>query len=95
MIRHPHIEKAGLVWQDHAPFAFKAYTEEHHHYRSVNKYVLRSLFASVLLVQEPNMFLDRGGYVVTRNCFDELRVFDTLDTAKTYVESIYALEKLD
>ena len=94
MIRHPHIEKIGLVWKDHAPFAFKAYVEERHNYRSTNTYVMRRLFASVLLVGQDNAFVDRAGYVVTRNCFDEIRVFDTLDIAKVYVESLYALENL-
>ena len=35
------------------------------------------------------------GYVVTRNEFDDLRVFATLDEAKLYVESIYELERKD
>ena len=36
---------------------------------------------------------EQHGFVVSRNSFDELRQFPTLDEAKLYVESIYELEK--
>ena len=95
MIRHPHRDKVELVWYDHTPFSSQAYAEERVNYRSTNKYTIRNLFASILLVGEDNAFLESAGYVVTRTCFDENREFDTLDVAKIYVESIFALETLD
>jgi hypothetical protein len=95
MIRHPYQEKAELVWEDHAPVAFQAYTQKRVNYRSANKYTIRNLFASIILVGEDNAFLESAGYVVTRTCFDEIRVFDTLRVAKIYVESLFALETID
>ncbi len=38
------------------------------------------------------LFAETFGYVVTRHTFDDIRSFSTLDEAKLYVESIYALE---
>lgn len=38
------------------------------------------------------LFTDGGKFVVTRHTFDDLREFDTLDEAKLFVESIFALE---
>lgn len=38
------------------------------------------------------LFVEEGKFVVSRNAFDDLREFDTLDEAKLYVESIFALE---
>lgn len=57
------------------------------------KYTQLYLFAFVRRFSDGNGILQGTGYVVSRNGFNDLREFDTLDEAKLYVESIYELER--
>lgn len=57
------------------------------------RYTQLYLFASVRCFVDANGLLQGSGYVVSRNAFDDLREFDTLEEAKLYVESVYELER--
>lgn len=57
------------------------------------KYTQLYLFASIRRFSDGNGLLLGSGYAVTRNGFDDLREFDTIDEAKLYVQSIYELEQ--
>ena len=62
-------------------------------YRKGRAYDVATVFAHIRPAYNALGLLDaNGGWVVTRNSFDELRSFDDVDTAKVYVTSLFALE---
>ncbi len=61
---------------------------------SLSRVVSTRYFAVVRSAYDADgLYDERQGFVVSRNSFDDLRQFPTLDEAKLYVESIYELEK--
>lgn len=50
-------------------------------------------FAAIRPLINGNGLLQGDGWVVSRNAFDDLREFSTLEEAKIYVESVYELER--
>lgn len=62
-------------------------------YRRGQPYTVRETFALIRpAYNESGMLDESGGWVVTRNSFDEIRSFDTIEEAKLYVRSLFALE---
>ena len=62
--------------------------------RSALTYEETSLFAIVRpALAGDALFTEANGYVVTRTTFDDLRSFPTIEEAKLYVESLFALER--
>lgn len=92
-IKHPIQGRPTLAW-DRVGAVFTALTESQAKYRRGNAYTVRETFA--ILRPQYNalgLFTDSpNGWVVTRNNFDEIREFDDFDTAKLYIESLFALE---
>jgi len=84
----PRLEwrKSGDMWQ-----AF--HVVERGYSKKSLTYTDRVLFALVRPQLNGNaLFSDLHGYVVSRTAFADLRAFPTLDEAKLYVESLFALE---
>lgn len=61
--------------------------------RAGSEYKVRELFATVRpAYNSSGLYEPTSGVVVTRNDFDEIREFSDFDTAKLYIESLFALE---
>lgn len=95
MPKHPHIGKPILRWDCASNGVHVALVEQDAKYKTGRSYTTRETFAQVRPTYNSAGLLHDldGAYVVTRGAFDELRSFDTLSVAKTYVESLYALER--
>ena len=62
-------------------------------YRRGQAYIVRESFAQIRPAYNALGLLDeQGGWVVTRNSFDEIREFGDIESAKLYVEALFALE---
>ncbi len=62
-------------------------------YRRGQAYIVREAFAQIRPAYNALGLLDeQGGWVVTRNSFDEIREFGDIESAKLYVEALFALE---
>jgi hypothetical protein len=62
-------------------------------YQRGQPYNVREPFATIRPAYNDAGLLDEsGGWVVTRNSFDEIRSFATIEEAKIYVHSLFALE---
>lgn len=71
-----------------------ATTKQQAKYRRGQAYEVREPFAQVRPAYNIAGLLDsKGGWVVTRNTFDEIREFAALPDAKLYVEALFALER--
>lgn len=91
-IKHPYTGKARLGWdmQNGIHVASVLQTAK---YRKGHAYDVATVFAHVRPAYNALGLLDEsGGWVVTRNSFDEIREFPDIDMAKLYVTSLFALE---
>ena len=62
-------------------------------YRRGQAYIVREAFAQIRPAYNALGLLDeQGGWVVTRNSFDEIREFGDIESAKLNVEALFALE---
>lgn len=91
-VKHPYTGKVNLQWE-RLGVTWSALTERSAQYRRGSLYTVRETFAFIRPAYNYAGMLDEnGGWVVTRNSFDEIRSFETFEEAKIYVESIFALE---
>lgn len=91
-IKHPVTGKPRLGWdmQNGIHVASVLQTAK---YRKGHPYDVSTIFAHVRPAYNALGLLDEsGGWVVTRNSFDEIREFPDIDMAKLYVTSLFALE---
>jgi hypothetical protein len=92
-IRHPIRGQPTLKWELRNS-VYTAIRVQMARYTHGKPYEVREPFATVRRYQE-GVWVDHTQdtkWVVTRNSFDELRGFPLLASAKTYVESIFAME---
>jgi hypothetical protein len=91
-VKHPYVGSSNLVW-DRIGATWEAKLERVAKYRRGNPYAVREIFAYIRpAYNDAGMLDETGGWVVTRNSFDEIRSFNDLAEAKIYVESLFALE---
>lgn len=94
-VTHPFTNsKPQIVEVYHHGGLWHFYVERSAKYRRAgNEYKVRELFATVRPAYNASGFFAHcAGVVVTRNDFDEIREFPDFDTAKLYIESLFALE---
>jgi hypothetical protein len=73
--------------------SWTAYVEKRSRVNSLKQMHVKHVFAYVRPVNNVLGLLDTDhGWVVTRNTFDDVQVFDNLVTARVFVESLFALE---
>lgn len=91
---HPHTGKPRLSWGVNENGVHTAYVERMAKYKTARTYTTRETLAMVRPTYNGAGVLHdlEGVYVVVRNAFEEVRSFDDLETAKIYVESLFALE---
>jgi hypothetical protein len=93
-IRHPVTGKPRLDWNyDGTTGVQVASVVRQAKYRKGHAYDVATVFAYLRpAYNSSGVFHEHAGWVVTRNSFDEIREFDNFDTAKLYIESLFALE---
>jgi hypothetical protein len=94
-VTHPFTkDKPQIVEVYHHGGLWHFYVERSAKYRRAgNEYKVRELFATVRPAYNSSALYEPShGVVVTRNDFDEIREFPDFDTAKLYIESLFALE---
>jgi hypothetical protein len=92
-ITHPYTGKARLDWQRDGNGVVVASVLKTAKYRKGHAYDVATVFAHIRPAYNALGLLDEhGGWVVTRNSFDEIREFPDIDMAKLYVTSLFALE---
>lgn len=83
-----------LVWEKSQGGVYIAHEQAVASGKQLNRVIKNRLFAVIRgSYGSDGLHHEQHGFVVSRNSFDELRQFPTLDEAKLYVESIYELEK--
>lgn len=83
-----------LVWKNSAIGVFVAEDQSVLSIANSSRIVNARTFAVVRpAFGADGLYNEQHGFVVSRNSFDEVRQFPTLDEAKLYVESLYELEK--
>ena len=94
-ITHPYTGKPRLDWSI-MNGVHVASVMQQAKYRKGRPYDVATVFAHIRPAYNGIGMLDTsGGWVVTRNDFDEIRAFSTVDDAKVYVQSLFALEHND
>lgn len=94
-VTHPYTkDKPQIVEAYVSGGLWHFYVERNAKYRRAgNEYKVRELFATVRpAYNSSGLYEPTSGVVVTRNDFDEIREFPDFDTAKLYIESLFALE---
>jgi hypothetical protein len=82
-----------LTWELQNMGIHVATREQQAKYRRGSAYIVREAFAQIRPAYNVAGLLDsKGGWVVTRNSFDEIREFSDIAAAKLYVEALFALE---
>lgn len=96
-VRHPTVGAPKLVWEAGRQLGvvYVASSVQIAKYARGNPYEVKTAFAAVRPIMMPTCILGQAdtGWVVTRNSFDDIATFSTLDEAKMYVESLFALEQ--
>lgn len=91
-VKHPYTGQPALVFERNG-MVWNAHVERHASYARGRPYVVREPFATIRPAYNDAVMLDETcGWVVTRNSFDEIRSFTTVEEAKLYVQSLFALE---
>lgn len=92
-VRHPfRNERPRVEWQKNNN-VYRCVLVRAAKYTHSQQYHVETPFASIRPVYGPAaLYDDRKGWVVTRNDFESVASFDTLQQAITYVESLVALE---
>lgn len=93
-IKHPITGKPVLNWDyDGRTGVQVASVVQQAKYRRGSPYEVSTVFAHIRPAYNALGLLDqRGGFVVTRNNFDEIREFEEFDMAVLYINSLFALE---
>jgi hypothetical protein len=92
-IKHPVSGRPSLAWELQNMGIHVATREQKARYRRGQAYIVREAFAQIRPAYNALGLLDeQGGWVVTRNSFDEIREFSDIEAAKLYVEALFALE---
>lgn len=92
-IRHPVTGKPSLTWELQNMGIHVATRVQQAKYRRGQAYEVREAFAQIRPAYNVSGLLDNTrGWVVTRNSFDEIREFSDIESAKLYVEALFALE---
>lgn len=92
-LKHPYTGAAQLQWQRDSNGVHYAYRVRKAKYRAGAPYDVREPFAWVRPTYNANgVLVDGRGFIVTRGGFEDLMSFETLDAARLYVESLFALE---
>lgn len=82
-----------LVWTIPTPGVHLAEERAVARGNQLHRVVQSRHFATVRNAYGADGYYIGDGYVVSRGSFDEIRQFDTIEEAKLYVESLYALER--
>ena len=91
-IKHPYVGGYRVTWRNHGRVV-ECIVERDAKYKRGNLYSVLTPFATVRPVYGPAcLYDDSKGWVVTRNAFEDVASFPTLDEAKVFVESLIALE---
>lgn len=92
-LRHPYTsDRPRIEWHKHGT-VYKCVLVRAAKYTHSQQYHVETPFAAIRPVYGPAaLYDDRKGWVVTRNDFESVASFDTLQQAITYVESLVALE---
>jgi hypothetical protein len=86
-------KRPELRWQNTPVGSWTAYVEKHSLYKNRKQSIVKHVFAYVRPAYNKSGLLDSDrGWVVTRNTFDDVKSFDDLQTARVFVESLFALE---
>jgi hypothetical protein len=92
-IKHPVSGRPSLAWELQNMGIHVATRIQQAKYRRGQAYIVREAFAQIRPAYNALGLLDeQGGWVVTRNSFDEIREFGDIESAKLYVEALFALE---
>ena len=92
-IKHPVTGKPRLEWIFDGNGVHVAQRVQQAKYRKGQAYDVTTVFAHVRPAYNALGLLDaNGGWVVTRNNFDEIREFTDFEMAKLYVHSLFELE---
>jgi hypothetical protein len=82
-----------LVWTIPTPGVHLAEERAVARGNQLHRVVKTRQFAVIRNAYDSNGYYNGHGYVVSRHSFDDIRHFDTIEEAKLYVESVYALER--
>lgn len=82
-----------LRWDNSKPDVHTAEEVASENSGVMHRVVRKRFFAMVRSTYNSAGYFDGRGYVVARTAFDDVRCFGTLEEAKLYVESLYALEQ--
>lgn len=92
-VKHPFIGHPQLVWQDLDDGGYRAAVRRQAKYWGGNPYDVDYWFASVRPAFAGDGLATDTGWVVSRQSFGQLKMFNSLAEAKRFVESLYEFEK--
>ena len=92
-VKHPFTGGAQLVWEHAGSGDYTALISRQAKYKKGKLYTVEYWFATVRKSYGVGGLVADLGWVVSRHNFAQLQVFDSLDEAKQFVNSLYEMQK--